>query len=193
MSKIIKKYLHYYILMRCFVAVDVPEELKTRVKELQDQLSSCDIKLVEPKNLHFTLKFLGEIDQTTISKVKQSLSKIATETKPISILLSGVGVFPNLNYIRVIWIGSKSQDFANLHKSVADALQGIGEPEKEAVPHLTVARVRSPRNKETIANIVKRYESEPFGSFNIDQIKLKKSTLMPSGPIYEDLEVFELK
>jgi len=178
--------------MRCFVAVDIPEELKSGIKEFQDQLSSFDVKLVEPKNLHFTLKFLGDLDQTTINQVKQKLSESTSNHKAFFILLSGVGVFPNLNYIRVIWIGSKSQDFANLHKAVADALQDIGEPEKEAIPHLTIARVRSPRNKDIIANIIKRYETESFGSFNIDKIKLKQSTLTPRGPKYEDLEVFEL-
>ncbi|MCX6819206.1 MAG: RNA 2',3'-cyclic phosphodiesterase, partial [Candidatus Aenigmarchaeota archaeon] len=130
--------------MRCFVAVDIPEELKSKIKELQDQLSSCDVKLVEPKNLHFTLKFLGELEENAIKEVNQRLSEIASNLPSFSILLSSVGVFPSASYIRVIWIGSKSQDFANLHKAVADALQDIGEPEKEAIPHLTIARVHSP-------------------------------------------------
>ena len=177
--------------MRCFVAVDIPEEPKEKIKELQDQLSPYDVKLVEPQNLHFTLKFLGEIDEAIIKRVKERLSKL-TETKSFSVLLSGVGAFPKLTYIRVIWIGAKSQDFVNLHKSITEALSKIGKPEK-GTPHLTIARVRSPRDKEVITKIVKRYESESFSSFIIDKIKLKKSTLTQRGPIYEDLGVFELR
>lgn len=178
--------------MRCFVALELPEDLKTRIREIQEQLSSFDVKLVEPKNLHFTLKFLGELDRTAIEIVTQKLSAISGKFSPFSVLLTGVGVFPSLSYIRVIWIGAKSQDLINLHNSVAGALKAIGEPEKEAVPHLTIARVRSPRNKDTIANIVKRYESESFGSFTADKIKLKKSILRPSGPVYECLAALDL-
>lgn len=178
--------------MRCFVAVELPEEVKARVKELQDQLSSCDVKLVEEQNLHFTLKFLGEIDNSKIEEIKQKLSELAKNLSSFSVLLSSVGAFPDLTYIKVIWIGTKSKDFINLHKSVANALKGVGKEDKEAVPHLTIARVRSPRGKEIIQKIIRRYEQESFGSFTADKIKLKKSTLTPRGPVYEDLAVFDL-
>ena len=71
-------------------------------------------------------------------------------------------------------------------------MKNIGKEDKDAIPHLTIARVRSPRDKETIAKIVKRYEKESFGTMQVDKIKLKKSTLTPKGPKYEDLRVFEL-
>lgn len=177
--------------MRCFIAIDLSNELKDRIISLQKTMPG-DIKLVEPENLHFTLKFLGEIDEDAIKEITERLSKLAGETKPFTISLNSIGVFPNLSYIRVIWIGSTSEEFINLHKSVVKILENIGKPEKEAIPHLTIARVRSARNKETIARIIKRYEKEPFGSMTVDKIKLKKSTLTPRGPIYEDIRVFEL-
>lgn len=175
--------------MRCFVAVEIPETLKTKIKELQEQLANYDVKLVEPQNLHFTVKFLGELDSSKVGEVKQKLSDLASNSTQFSVLLSSVGAFPNLTYIKVIWIGAVSQDFLNLHKFVSSTLKGI---DKEAIPHLTIARVRTPRNKEIIQKIIKRYENESFGSFNVEKIKLKKSTLTPRGPIYEDLGVFEL-
>ena len=178
--------------MRCFVAVDIPEEVKERISELQKEFSSFDVKIIEPKNLHFTLKFLGEIDETTINQVKEKLSIILKNQPRFSVLLSGVGTFPSITYIRIIWISTKSQDFINLHKLVSDGLKVIGKDDKEAVPHLTIARVRSPRDTEVIAKIIKRYEDEGFSSFTVDKVKLKKSTLTQRGPIYEDLGVFEL-
>ena len=116
--------------MRCFVALEFPEDLKTKIMELQEQLSSFDAKLVEPKNLHFTLKFLGEINRTAIETVTQKLSVISGRFSPFSILLTGVGAFPSLSYIRVIWIGAKSQDLVNLHNSVAEALKALANLKK---------------------------------------------------------------
>lgn len=178
--------------MRCFVAVEIPEELKSGIVSMQEEFSSLDVKLVEPENLHFTLKFLGEVNEDQAKEVEQRLSAVAKTLSPFFVLLSGIGAFPSLSYIRVVWISAVSSDFLNLHKAVATALLNIGKPEKEAIPHLTIARVRSARDKEVIAKIINRYEKEPFGSMQVDKIKLKKSTLAPRGPIYEDIMSFEL-
>ena len=158
--------------MRCFIAVDIPEEIKEKVKELQDQLKPYDVKLVEPQNMHFTLKFLGEINDQQVNEIKQSMSKLK-KTQPFSVLLSSVGAFPSLTYIKVIWIGAVSQGFVNLHKSVSTELRNIGKNDKETTTHLTIARVRSPKNKEILTKIIRRYENEPFGSLTIDKITIE--------------------
>ena len=178
--------------MRCFVAVDVPEEAKQKILEAQKEFACFDAKLVEKENLHFTLKFLGEINEEQLEEASKGLSELAKNISPFTVLLSGIGAFPNLSYIRVVWVGAISDDFFKLHRGVAVSLRGIGKPEKEAIPHLTIARVRSARDKETIAKIIRRYEKEAFGSMQVDKIKLKKSTLTPRGPVYEDVRVFEL-
>ena len=79
----------------------------------------------------------------------------------------------------------------NLQKSVLSTLERIGKAEK-AKPHLTIARVRSGRDKNAIAELIKKHENTDFGAMLVDKIKLKKSTLTPKGPIYEDIAVFEL-
>ena len=175
--------------MRCFVAVDIPEDIKKKIEEVQQEFSSFDAKLVEPKNLHFTLKFLGEISETTIESMSKKLTDVTSHTKPFNIQLSGMGAFPNLSYIRVVWISALSDDFINLHKSVSSVLPGNN---KEAKPHLTIARVRSPRGKDIIAKIIHRYEQASFGTMPVDKICLKKSTLTQKGPICKDIKIFEL-
>ncbi len=175
--------------MRCFIAVDVPEELKKKIAGIQQEFASFDTKLVEKKNLHFTLKFLGEINENSIKDIAQSIAGLTKNTKPFNIQLSGMGAFPSLSYIRVIWIGVLSDDFISLHKNVSRLLPG--KPEK-VTPHLTITRVRSPRGKDIIAKIVKKYENESFGTMPVDKITLKKSTLTPKGPVYEGIKVFEL-
>jgi 2'-5' RNA ligase len=177
--------------MRCFIAVELDPTLTQKIIQLQNQLKNLDVKPVGENNLHFTLKFLGEIPESTANKVKEMLSELALSTRAFPITLHGVGIFPNENYIRVIWVGSESQAFASLHHAVNDALAKLFKKE-HAAPHLTIARVRSGRDNAKIMDFVKRHKNAEIGSMQVDKIKLKKSVLMPSGPIYDDAGVFEL-
>ena len=176
--------------MRCFVAVDIPEDLKQRLVQVQQEFTSFDAKLVNPENMHFTLKFLGELSEEQATDVKQKLADLASTQKPFNIHLSGMGAFPSLSYIRVVWIGALSDDFFNLHRAVVEALS-VGKND-ETTPHLTIARIRSPRGKDIISKIIKRYEKESVGTMTVDKISLKKSTLTPRGPVYEDIATYEL-
>ncbi|MDI6720828.1 MAG: RNA 2',3'-cyclic phosphodiesterase, partial [Candidatus Aenigmarchaeota archaeon] len=107
-------------MMRCFIAVDIPDHLKLKITELQEQLVGYDIKLAEPENLHFTLKFLGEIDDP--DKIAQRLGFLKNKNS-FDIHLKGVGAFPSEKFIRVIWIGVENgEKIINLQKSIDDSL-----------------------------------------------------------------------
>ncbi|MBI2075667.1 MAG: RNA 2',3'-cyclic phosphodiesterase [Candidatus Aenigmarchaeota archaeon] len=176
--------------MRCFVAAEIDEELRKKIAILQKQLSGLDVKLVEPRNLHFTLKFLGDAEESVISEVSAKLKETAANFKPFDAVIKTVGVFPGLNYMRVIWLGC--EEIFGLQQSVEDALSSISKKEKPS-PHLTIARVRSPKDKDKLIAFVEKNKAIEIGSFVVDKIKLKKSTLTPKGPVYEDIEVFELR
>jgi 2'-5' RNA ligase len=177
--------------MRCFVAVDLDSRLEEAVESLQKKITG-DVKLVEKNNLHFTLKFLGDIDEKTAEKAKSTLDRIADSTKPFSITISGIGAFPNEKFVRVIWIGADNndRDFLSLHRTVDDELADIAKKEKP-VPHLTLARVRE--QSASIQDFISNNRNAEIGSMIVDRIKLKKSTLSRSGPVYEDVAVFGLK
>lgn len=175
--------------MRCFIAVDIPEKIKDDVIKIQQELQNLDTRLVERDNMHFTLKFLGEIPDDSVKAVKEGLRTV--KSQPIMIGLAGIGFFPSLSFIRVVWIGADSREFFNLHVAVNDTLADIFKKEKPA-PHLTLARVRSQTYQKELLDFGKKYEKSTFGSFEVRQIKLKKSTLSKKGPAYEDVEVFEL-
>jgi len=175
-------------IMRCFVAVDLAKELKDKVVELQRRIPG-DVKLVKPENLHFTLKFLGEIDGETHKRVSEIIKDIASSFRPFNIFVKGVGVFPSLNYIRVVWIGGEVLQV--LQNATENALAQMFKKEK-SVPHLTIARVRSPKGLDAIKEFVNANESIDIGAMRVDRIKLKNSTLMPKGPVYEDSEVYYL-
>lgn len=178
--------------MRCFVAADIGDRLKAEILPLQKELARiADVKLVEPENLHFTLKFLGEADNRTLAEASSILRKVSAGFKPFSASAKGMGCFPNINYIRVVWIGCP--ELYNLQKAVDDSLSPLFRKEKEINPHLTLARIRSERNKEALADFISKNKNIEIGSFQVEEIMLKKSTLTPKGPVYENVEVYELK
>lgn len=173
--------------MRCFVAVDIDNKLKEAIIGLQKQISGA-VKLVEPQNLHFTLKFLGEADEKLIADVSSRLQLIASKFRPFDANIKGMGVFPSENYIRVIWVGC--DDLFNLQNTVENTLAPLFKKEKP-VPHLTIARVHSSNGH--VKEFIEKNKYVEIGMMWIDKIQLKKSTLTKRGPIYEDVETFELK
>ncbi|WP_048203614.1 RNA 2',3'-cyclic phosphodiesterase [Methanocaldococcus infernus] len=166
--------------MRAFLAIDIPKDIKEEIYKFQKNFKIRGIKLVEKQNLHITVKFLGEIDEETLNKILNLDLRI----EPRTVKLEGLGVFPNPNYIRVIWIGV--QGLVELFKEIDEKLHSLGfEKEKSYVPHLTIGRVKFIDNKKELRERIEKFEDINFGTFTVDKIKLYKSTLTPMGPIYE--------
>ncbi|MEM2902589.1 MAG: RNA 2',3'-cyclic phosphodiesterase [Candidatus Bathyarchaeia archaeon] len=181
-------------LVRSFIAIDLTvEDAVKRIAEAQAALKACgaDLKLVEPENLHFTLKFLGELSSKEVEDVKEALGEVVF--KPFKITLENVGFFPNANYIRVVWVGV-SEGVEALQKVAAEVERRIVEKgfprdERGFSPHLTIARVKPSRAREGLLRTVEAWRGRVFGSQEVWEVKLKKSDLTPSGPVYTDLYV----
>jgi len=175
--------------MRAFLEIPIPEELKPRIESIQDRFSDFDIKFVEQENLHFNLKFFKEISDEDMGKVKKVLEDICKQFQPFEIRIVGVGAFPSRNYVRVLWLGVKDgyQTLASLAEMIENSLGSLGfESEEKFVPHLTLGRVRSGRNKNEMIVLLKELENIEVGKMKIDEIILFQSKLTPSGPIYEE-------
>jgi 2'-5' RNA ligase len=177
--------------LRIFVAVDVADELRDSISRLQRRLQStrADLKIVERENLHVTLRFIGEVDRAKVDEVMRRLSNLRFNS--FKIHLRGVGVFPDLRRPRVIWVGIEegAQELARLQGEVVRLTWDIGEREdREFTPHITVARVRYGDVAE-LAQVLREYSNFDFGVQLVDSVKLKRSTLTPRGPVYEDLLV----
>ena len=182
---------------RCFIAIDLPDNIKRELCRIQEALPKINKKNVEKENLHLTLKFLGDVSGEMLEKIKESLSKI--KLKRFIALLKEIGFFPNEKFIRIIWAGlgdlNSDKDLFSLQKVVEESLKNlVPRDEKEWMPHITVTRVKNiPKNKKEdfikkIKEIIPKQES-----FEVKQIKLKQSTLTEKGSIYEDLLVVELE
>ncbi|OGW84245.1 MAG: 2'-5' RNA ligase [Omnitrophica bacterium RIFCSPLOWO2_01_FULL_45_10] len=182
--------------MRTFIAIELSAQIHESLAQIQAHLkySGADVKWVENNNIHLTLKFLGEVDDKKVEEVKANLEAIAKETRPFEITLKDVGAFPKIDYPRVIWAGLDKgvQESKVLAEKIDEALSGIGF-EKEARPfaaHLTIGRVRSPKNKAALKEKILSLHSTSYAACpkqSINSIFLFQSTLTPSGSIYTKL------
>ena len=173
--------------MRVFVAIEISKgEILKKIQTFQKNIG-IDAKPTKIDQIHFTLEFLGEIDQVKYDQVKEVMEKISFSSFDIS--LKGVGVFPNLKNPRVIWIGidkNGADKLISIANEVGIKLTALGfEKEKKFKPHLTVFRVKKKIND--ISTIMKEYETVEFGVQTISKIKVKRSVLSPKGPEYSDL------
>jgi 2'-5' RNA ligase len=136
--------------------------------------------------MHLTLRFLGEIPQTTVELVKEAMQ--ALRFPPFEVEFSGLGAFPSPNRMNVIWVGiTHGQDQLNeIFRQLEPKLRQIGlsPDDKGFSPHLTIARVKSAVNKAALAEYVTSMREQDFGKMPVRTVRLKKSTLTPKGPIY---------
>ena len=197
--------------MRCFVAIDLAEELKSKIAEIQEKIAEKEMSFVKPENLHITLKFLGELNEQEVNNVCYVLEKIEKERFEISI--EGFGVFPshdtkdllkksfgiakkgdflyNKNP-RIVWVGATGKGLKELVVSIEDRLAEncFAREDKEFSGHLTIARV-----KGFSRDFYKKYDNlknVKIGNQLIKEFVLKQSILLPTGPVYKDIKKFEL-
>jgi len=183
--------------MRAFVALEVdnPTVLDALVGA-QMKLSStgADLKLVERENLHFTLKFLGEVPDSLAEEAASRLKGLSSRGGKVSV--EGVGAFPNPGRPRVLWAGVSPSDegtVISIAGEVLSRLKGVGEDDQRGFKaHLTLARVRSDRGAQRLAAAIGELSSTKFGETNLASVKLKSSQLTSSGPVYRDVGVFPL-
>ena len=178
--------------MRTFVAIEVNnKDVLNSIHKIQTELN-IKAKPVELHNMHFTVQFLGEVSEEMIGKISDALNSI--EFSAFSISFASIGVFPNPNSPRVIWIGTDDgvNELEKLAEMIRSNLSHLGfSPDKKFKPHVTIFRVK---NKiEDLSSKLEKFSSYSFGKQLVSEIKLKKSELMPNGPIYTDLLVVKGK
>lgn len=177
------------ILLRSFIAIDIEEkDIIEKIIKIERILreTGAALKLVEPENLHITIKFLGEISEKEIPLIRNILEKHAKLFNPFEIILEGIGAFPSISHPRVIWVGiSENKDkLTSLANKISTDLEkaGFRREERAFHPHITIARVK--RQNSRLKKEIMQYRNSIFGRMIVSNIRLKKSTLTPQGPIY---------
>jgi 2'-5' RNA ligase len=183
--------------MRAFVALEIssPEVLEA-ILAFQRELSAtgADLKIVERENIHFTIKFLGEITQGQAQEVDERLSRLRLNRTDVE--LRGVGAFPSIGRPNVVWVGvppTHEERVRPIAQGAIAALAGIGEEDRRPfTAHATLARVRSARGASGLIPLLHSSSDRPFGEVRLTELKLKSSLLGPRGPTYTDVGVYPL-
>jgi len=181
--------------IRSFLAFDIESDtVLNRLAAAQRQLfqTGADLKLVEPQNIHITVRFLGNITPAMAEKIFDEMKKL--QFTPFTVQIKGLGAFPNPHYSRVIWAGitTGADQLESVFSQLEPRLRGLGfTPDSKGFsPHLTIARVRSGRNKQQLAKCIIENANYEFGTVNAKCLRLKKSDLTPRGPVYSTLKEF---
>ena len=182
--------------IRAFLAIDLDDDLKPKINKIirEFKKTNANIKYVDLQNLHFTLKFFGDIDTEGIDLIAEKIEKTIKDFDSFNIKIKGCGAFPNTNRIKVIWLGlDEDKILKELHDNLDKEFNSIGfDLDKKFSSHLTIGRMRSAKAKDKVKNTLDLYDGIDVGTMEVKTVTLKKSTLTPSGPIYEDLLEFRL-
>ncbi len=178
--------------LRCFIALELPEELKKNIYVYIEKLKAAgaDVKWVRTENLHLTLKFLGNTPEELLKDINERLFFLSKSYERFPLQVSGAGAFPNIKYPRVIWLGvHDSEEIIKLQHDIDESMAGLGfeRDDKQFTPHLTIGRVKFMRNKDALIKELATLKEANFGKIEVINITLMKSELKPGGAEHSKL------
>ena len=168
--------------MRMFIALDLPEDIRQQLADLQRGLREA--RWVTPNNLHLTLQFLGDIDGGLAGDIDTALTQLRHEA--FSLSLEGIGTFGEGRQLRTLWTGvTPSEPLMRLQAKVVRAIESAGfQPEtRRFKPHVTLARFKRPSGNGLTDYLGSfgGFKSEPFP---VQEVLLYSSHLAREGAIY---------
>jgi 2'-5' RNA ligase len=184
--------------IRAFIAVELPADVKDTVALIIKRLRPAQyryVKWVAPSGTHLTIKFLGNTSTEQIPQITDIMRTAARKVPPIELRLGGLGMFPNEQRPRVLWVAleGNTEPLAIMQREIEKALEPLGfAPENRAfTPHLTLGRLRdnaSADDRKEIGGVVKAKKIDYDARFTLRELSLMKSTLTPTGAIYNRLD-----
>jgi 2'-5' RNA ligase len=173
--------------MRCFIALKIPEVVKKKIHAIQDMLPSFYGKFTELENLHLTLKFLGEIEEEKLEKIREKLKEIKLVRFDVNV--KELGVFSE-SFVKIVWLHLVGGE--ELQRLIDSKIEELGfVSEKRFMSHLTIARVKTIRDREKFLEDLYAIEI-PEIEFKAEKFYLIKSELKKQGPEYTILEEYNL-
>lgn len=179
--------------IRSFIAFDIEDRsVLKRLKDIQNLIMQTggDLKLVKSQSIHITIRFLGDISPIMVDKIFEQMEQV--HFIPFEVKIYGLGAFPSINYTRVLWAGMTEgvDHLQNIFTQLDSRLHTLGfsSDSRGFSPHLTIARVKSGRNKARLADCIIKNKNYEFGILKAECLRLKKSDLTPTGPIYSTLK-----
>jgi len=172
--------------IRSFIAIELPDDIRRSMADLIAEIrkTKTDVTWVPAENIHLTLKFLGNTDDSLIPKIKERISKKLSHYNVFYIKIVGVGCFPSEKRPRVLWIGIENSAVLNsIQKDLDAEVAGFGfaPDDRPFSPHLTIGRVRSQKGIAEMLRRLSEFRTTDFGVVEVKSIHIMKSELKPAG------------
>lgn len=184
--------------VRSFLAFDIPPNVKKTLGRLIADFSKKEtgVRWIEAENLHVTMKFFGDVDEDLLlGDISKAIQGVTDGLKPVTLSCSGVGVFPNWRYPRIIWAGflGDVDPVLAMHDRLETALSGFSlkRDERAFRLHLTIGRAKELKSTGLLMQLINDLGPIEFGRVVIDRFTLYKSVLTRKGSVYTALKVFE--
>ncbi|MCK4997890.1 MAG: RNA 2',3'-cyclic phosphodiesterase [Anaerohalosphaera sp.] len=185
--------------MRCFIAVEIDPAILSEITGIADKMRSetsltgRDVKWVSEKNMHLTLKFLGDVEADSIDRICNGLKRIAAEHDCFNMAVRNIGSFGKPP--KILWVGIENcQPLNRLQKEIENFLSSEGFPKekKQFQAHLTLCRIKNQKAGRAISRAVTKYADMVLGTTCVTEVSVYKSKLTAVGPIYTKIDSFML-
>ena len=180
-------------MIQAFLAIELTEAARETCSAIGQSLQRLGLKgsFPRPQALHLTLKFLGDVQERIIPRLEEALSESSAGVEPFSVQVGGLGVFPNQQRPRVVWVGvTVHPQLLQLHRNLEKHLATLGfAPERRSFrPHLTLVRLKSRHGLEALTEFLATpaSHSERVRS-QVSAFHLFQSVLRPQGAEYTKL------
>jgi len=180
--------------IRSFLAIEFPTSIQDAIVRetavLREHFPFPDIRWVTPRNIHLTLKFLGNGSSQRLEILARSLGLAIKEIKPFRMGFAQAGVFPPSGRPRIIWLGiDPPGSVSSLQKMIEETttIQGFKREDRPFSPHITIGRFSDSfpmHNYQNLMEIIKPGDDLLSVFIDVRSITLFKSELRPSGSIY---------
>lgn len=177
-------------LHRTFISVELSEENRRQTADLQDQMRAGGARLrwVRPPNLHFTLRFLGEIPAAQVARAVIATKEALRTSPPFSVRIAGLGAFPSFERPQVIWVGT-GEGAEALERLAGDLNSALARERfppdpRRFRPHLTLGRTRDDRQWGDLVRVLQRFRDVPIGTQPVAVVTVMESRLSANGPVY---------
>lgn len=183
--------------IRCFVAVEIPDRIQDLLLMIQQNFRKeiFASSWTKKGNYHLTLKFLGGVEEQKIDRIRTVLDSIAAVNSPFSVEIGGIGVFPNWERPRVLWVGLKQGgiQIKTLAKTINNELISLDFPQDTRfTPHFTLARFKKQIDLKAYTDLLMKYNTLDNAKFKVKDFAIIRSKLRPTGAVYSPLSNFQL-
>ena len=185
--------------LRTFIAVSLSSSVLAGIEKTVRTLQTLfrDVRWVEPKNMHVTLKFLGDIPLNDLPQLIRTVTQCTSETNSFDLTFQGIGAFPNRESPKTIWIGCRegSKELIQLAESIDKGLWSIGFPKESRhfSPHLTIGRIKKSVQESPLMPLLDEEDDRLFGSCSVSEVQIFSSELTRHGAIYDELAAIPLR